>query len=263
VKVIVCENAAAVGRVSADLVAADIKAKEGKYVLGLATGSTPLPLYGELIARHRAGELCFANVTSFNLDEYYPIAPNHDQSYYYFMWLNLFAHINICLRRTNVLNGLATDPKAECKAYEKRIKAEGGIDLQVLGIGGNGHIAFNEPGSGPKSRTRVVKLDEKTRKDNSRFFNNKIEDVPTHALSMGIGTIFEARKNILLATGEYKGEAIISSVLEPPTPKVPASLLQDHPDVAFLIDTDCAKAFLAKTNDGKKLPKGVTLEIVQ
>lgn len=262
-KVIVCQNAAAVGREAAEIVAADMKSKCGKYVLGLATGSTPLPLYGELIARHRAGELDFSNVTTFNLDEYYPIAPNHEQSYYYFMWINLFAHINVDLSRTNVLNGLAADPKAECKSFEKRIKAEGGIDLQVLGIGGNGHIAFNEPGSGPKSRTRMVKLDKRTRKDNARFFGNKIEEVPTHAVSMGIGTIYEARKNILLATGEYKGEAIVQSILEPENTKVPASLLQTHADVTFIIDSDCAAPLLAKTSDGKKAPKGITVSIVE
>lgn len=234
-KVIVCDNAAAVGREAAGLIAADIREKSGEYVLGLATGSTPVPTYGELIARHRADELSFGSVTSFNLDEYYPIAPNHDQSYYYFMWINLFAHVDLDLKKTNLLNGLAPDPDAECAAYEEKIKAAGGIDLQVLGIGSNGHIAFNEPGSEKESRTRKVQLDEQTIKDNSRFFDS-IDDVPKEALSMGIGTILESRKIILLATGSGKADAVAKAVLGPETSEVPSSFLQSHADTTFIVD---------------------------
>ena len=175
-------------------------------VLGLATGSTPLPLYAELAKACKEG-LDFSRVRSFNLDEYYGLAPEHPQSYHYFMKENLFSKINIDLKNTRVPDGLAKDVPAFCKAYEEEMKAAGGVDIQVLGIGSDGHIGFNEPGSSPVSRTRLVSLTRQTIVDNTRFFANESE-VPRQAISMGIGTVMEARTCLLLAFGKNKAKAV-------------------------------------------------------
>ena len=206
-EIIVCKTKEEASRKAAALVAALVK-KNPKAVLGLATGSTPIPLYKELIALNKAKKISFKQVRSWNLDEYWGLPPTHDQSYRYFMDTNLFDHVDIAKKSTHVLNGLAKDAAKECAAYEKAIKAAGGIDLQVLGIGSDGHIAFNEPGSSLASRTRLVSLTPQTVKDNSRFFK-KAADVPRYALSMGVGSIMEAKRVVLGLHhgGEARGAA--------------------------------------------------------
>jgi len=225
-------------RHAARMIAQRIKAKPN-LVLGLATGSTPVGTYQELIRLHKEEGLDFSQVGSFNLDEYLGLPGDHDQSYRHFMNTNLFDHINIDKANTRVPDGTAADPAASCRQYEEDIRAAGGIDFQVLGIGGNGHIAFNEPGSSRDSRTRVVDLDEGTIKDNSRFFDS-IDDVPKQAISMGMATIMETKEVILLANKANKADAILKSVEGPETEAVPASLLQKHPKVTFLVEKEAA-----------------------
>ncbi len=214
------------------------RAAEGKSaVLGLATGSTPVRLYRELIRRHREEGLSFANVISFNLDEYYGLSGDHPESYRRFMQDQLFDHVDILAENTHVPDGLAQrdDVLASCQAYEEAIREAGGIDIQILGIGRTGHIGFNEPGSGPQSRTRLVTLDSLTRRDAARDFLGE-ENVPRHAITMGVGTILEARKVFLLAWGEAKAKVIAESVEGTPTESIPASLLQAHEDCVFCVD---------------------------
>lgn len=225
-------------RHAARMIAERIKAKPN-LVLGLATGSTPVGTYQELIRLHKEEGLDFSQVRSFNLDEYLGIAGDHDQSYRYFMNTNLFDHINIDKANTRVPDGTAADPAASCRQYEEDIKAGGGIDFQVLGVGGNGHVAFNEPGSSRDSRTRVVDLDEGTIKANSRFFDS-IDDVPKQAISMGMATIMETKEVILLANKAGKADAIVKTIEGPVTEEVPASLLQEHSNVTFLVEKEAA-----------------------
>lgn len=215
-------------------------------VLGLATGSTPLQIYAELIARHEAGELDFSAVTTFNLDEYVGLGPTDPNSYRYFMQENLFNKINVPPENTNVPDGRALDFESYCLQYEKRIKDFGGIDLQLLGIGRDGHIAFNEPGSSLGSRTRLKTLTSETIRDNSRFFGS-IENVPRLAITMGVGTILETRKCLLVAFGENKAHAIAQAVEGPVTAQVTASALQLHPDVTVVIDEDASRHLKRKS----------------
>lgn len=237
-EVVVKENVEEMSKLAARIIAEVVKSKANP-VLGLATGSTPVKTYKELIKMYKEGQLDFSKVRSFNLDEYVGLDEKHDQSYHYFMWDNLFKDINIKKENTNVPNGIAKDIPKACAAYEKKIKNWGGIDIQVLGIGGNGHIAFNEPGSGAMSRTRMIALDERTINDNARFFAKK-EDVPRFAVTMGIGTILEAKRIILLANGKNKAEAIAKSVEGPVTAMVPASFLQLHGDTIIVVDKEAA-----------------------
>lgn len=208
-------------------------------VLGLATGATPLKLYGELIRLHREEGLDFSRVTTFNLDEYVGLAPDHPGSYARYMNENLFDAININPQNAHIPNGVASDIPAHCQAYEKAIHEAGGIDLQVLGIGTDGHIGFNEPASSPVSRTRMTTLHDQTRKDNAEYFDS-LGDVPTHAVTMGIGTILESRSCLLLAFGERKAPAVASAVEGPIVASIPASALQSHPDTRLLLDEDSA-----------------------
>lgn len=237
-KVIVCKDSDEMSRVAASIFADRIR-KNPKIVLGLATGGTPVKMYKELIRMHKEEGLDFSKVVTYNLDEYLGITGDHDQSYRYFMNTNLFDHININKANTHVLNGKAKDAAAECKSYEEQIKSAGGIDIQLLGIGGNGHIAFNEPGSPKDSRTRIVNLTQKTIEDNARFFASA-NDVPKQALSMGNGTIMEAREIVLIADKSSKADAIAKSVEGPLTEQVPASLLQAHKKTTFVVDKDAA-----------------------
>jgi len=237
-EVIILPDEEAVGKEAARRIAALIRRKPN-CVLGLATGSTPIPCYRELIRMHKEEGLDFSRVTTFNLDEYYPIDPRHPQSYRSFMDEHLFNHININKSRTFVPYGLAPDPYEHCLWYEEQIKEAGGIDLQLLGIGHNGHIAFNEPGSSLASRTRVKTLTYETIQANARFFERP-EDVPKYAITMGIGTILEAREIILLATGEGKAEAVARAIEGPVTTMCPASALQLHPHVTFILDEAAA-----------------------
>jgi glucosamine-6-phosphate deaminase len=240
VKVVVCADPAEVARKAAAVFAELIRSKPSA-VIGLATGSTPEQTYSELARLHKHEGLSFAKVSSFNLDEYWGLDGDHDQSYRYFMNQNLFRHVDIRPWNTFVLNGKAQNPYLECQAYETKIVSMGGVDLWLLGIGGNGHIAFDEPGSPVDSRTRLVGLTQSTIEANSdgRFFKDPAE-VPRCALSAGIGTIREARKIVLLATGSKKAPAIAAAAEGPFTPDCPASLLQDHPDCTFIVDREAA-----------------------
>ena len=214
-------------------------------VLGLATGSTPVGCYRELVRTHKEKGLDFSKVVTFNLDEYIGLSPTHPQSCRYFMDEKLFNHVNIKIENTHIPNGLSDDLQGACKEFEEAIKRSGGIDLQLLSIGANGHIAFNEPGSPFNSRTRVVSLSERTRKDNARFFKS-IDEVPRQAISVGIGTIMEARKIVLLASGTEKADAVAKSVDGPITTGVPASILQKHPDCTFILDEAAASKLTHK-----------------
>jgi glucosamine-6-phosphate deaminase len=238
-RVIVESDLAAVARRAANFVAALVRRKP-TCVLGLATGATPLGMYAELIRMHREEGLDFSRTVTFNLDEYVGLGPNHPQSYRYFMQKNLFEHINIDLRNTHVPDGRALDFEAHCQQYEKLIKEEGGIDLQVLGIGSDGHIAFNEPGSSLGSRTRLKTLTEETARDNARFFPS-FEQVPRLAVTMGVGTILESRQCLLLAAGESKARAIRDTIEGPVTAQVTASALQLHRDVIAVLDSEAAR----------------------
>lgn len=204
-------------------------------VLGLATGSTPLLLYRALIDM----KLDWRRVTTFNLDEYIGLPQDHPQSYHSFMWENLFRHINIPGENVNIPDGNAKDVPGFCAAYEQRIRDAGGIDLQILGIGTDGHIGFNEPTSSLASRTRIKTLTPQTRKDNARFFASEAE-VPGHVITMGIGTIMEARQNLMLAFGANKAQAIAAAVEGPITTINPASILQMHPDAKVCLDAEAA-----------------------
>ena len=208
-------------------------------VLGLATGSSPVETYKNLAAFYREGIVGFQQVTAFNLDEYYGVAPDNPCSYRWFMEENLFKHINILPENTHIPNGLAKDVANECLEYEEKIHRAGGIDLQLLGIGGNGHIGFNEPGAHFESLTHLVDLDQETIDANARFFDSP-DQVPRQALSMGIKSIMAARKIILLASGKAKAKAVYEMVQGPISPEHPASVLQLHPQVVVIVDKEAA-----------------------
>lgn len=208
-------------------------------ILGLATGSSPVPAYAELIRRHREEGLSFAGVRAFLLDEYVGLPPGHEQSYHRFIRENFTSHVDIEDDSVLSPDGAADDPAAEAAAYDRRIVEAGGVDLQILGIGSNGHIAFNEPGSSLASRTRIVGLTRRTVADNARFFDNA-EDVPVRALSQGLGTIREARRIVLTATGEGKAEAVAQLAEGAISARWPATSLQLHPDVTVVVDEAAA-----------------------
>ncbi|MGA0333589.1 MAG: glucosamine-6-phosphate deaminase [Kiritimatiellia bacterium] len=211
-----------------------------RAVLGLATGSTPLMLYRELIRMHREEGLDFSGITTFNLDEYIGLPREHEQSYYSFMWENLFSHINILPENVHIPDGMTPDVPAACAAYEAAIVNAGGIDLQVLGIGSDGHVGFNEPTSSFASRTRIKTLTPQTLKDNARFFEGDESKVPHHCITMGIGTIMDADCVLMLAFGEKKAAAVAAMVEGPVASVVPASILQHHPRAKVFIDETAA-----------------------
>jgi glucosamine-6-phosphate deaminase len=217
----------------ADVFVDVIKSKTNP-ILGLATGSTPIGVYDELIKRNKEGKVSFKNVTSFNLDEYVGLDGNHDQSYRYFMNTHLFNHVDIDKNKTFVPLGIG-DIKDNAKKYDLMIDAAGGIDLQILGIGSDGHIAFNEPGTPFNSLTHVAELAQSTIEDNSRFFNS-IEEVPTKAVTMGLASIMKAKKIVLIATGENKADAIQGLLQGLVTEQLPCSVLRHHPDVTIYVD---------------------------
>lgn len=210
-------------------------------VLGLATGGTPLPLYAELVRRHRERGLSFAGVSTFNLDEYRGLPRSHPESYWAFMHRHLFDHIDLDPAHIHLPDGMVAEAALgdHCRQYEQAIKEAGGIDLQLLGIGRTGHIGFNEPGSPRDSRTRLVHLDVRTRLDNSAGFGS-LDAVPTHAITMGCGTILEARRLRLMAWGAGKAEIVRQAVAGPVSDLVSASFLQQHPDACFLLDHGAA-----------------------
>jgi glucosamine-6-phosphate deaminase len=237
-EVVVKEDYEGMSRLSAKIIAQVVREKP-RAVLGLATGSTPVGTYKELIRLHKEEGLDFSQVVTFNLDEYIGLPPEHDQSYYYFMHENLFNHINIPPGNIHLPPGTDEDLVAACARYEQKIVDAGGIDIQLLGIGANGHIAFNEPGSSLGSRTRVKTLDEGTIKDNARFFES-IEDVPRYAVTMGIGTIMDSRRLLLLANKANKSHAISITVEGPVTALVPATIVQLHPRATIIVDKAAA-----------------------
>lgn len=238
-KIIIAENYEKMSRAAADLIAAQILVKPD-CVLGLATGSTPIGAYENLVKRYENGELDFSAVTSVNLDEYCGLDETNDQSYRYFMNDHLFNHVNISKEKTFVPNGMAEDYEAEGKRYDALIDSLGGIDLQLLGIGHNGHIGFNEPADHFPVGTHPVALNEKTIQANARFFAT-IDDVPKSAITMGIRAIMQAKKVLLIAGGADKAEILKKALLGPVTPEVPASILQLHGDLTVIAACDFLK----------------------
>lgn len=228
---------------AAQLIAEQITKKRNS-VLGLATGSTPEGMYKELINLNQEGKVDFSEVITFNLDEYYGLSPEHPKSYCFFMWNKFFKHVNIKKENIHLLNGITENVNKECKQYEDLIKKSGRIDLQVLGIGDNGHIGFNEPDISLNTQTHLVNLTTKTIKANSRFFNN-VQEMPKQAITMGIGTIMRARKIILLANGKRKARVIERTINSPIITKVPASVLQLHNDVTIIADQEAASKFIS------------------
>ncbi len=234
----VYKNAQEVGKAAAMIVASEILKKED-CVLGLATGSTPIPTYQEMARMNREGLIDFSKVRSYNLDEYIGLAPDHICSYRRFMNEQLFDHINIDKANTHVPCGIGEDHEADARAYDEAVEAAGGIDLQILGIGHDGHIGFNEPGDEFVSATNIVTLTDMTIDANTRFFEKR-DDVPRQAITLGNRNIMAAKRIILLATGKDKAPAIAAAIKGNITPKMPASLLQVHPNVQFLLDEDAA-----------------------
>jgi glucosamine-6-phosphate deaminase len=234
VEVIITKTAEEMAALAADMIQRQLLSKPNS-VLGLATGSTPVGTYKELIRRHKERGLDFSQVVTFNLDEYLGLPPSHPQSYRYFMDQNLFKHINIPPGNIHVPYGHADSVLDFCAWYEDQIQKAGGIDIQILGIGGDGHIAFNEPGSSLGSRTRLKTLTEETISDNARFFKD-MDEVPRFAITMGVGTILEARKILLLANGPKKADIIAQAIEGPITSQVSASALQLHRDAVVIVD---------------------------
>lgn len=237
-RIVYVKNYEDMSKKAANIVASQLTLKPNS-VLGLATGSTSIGMYNQLVKAYNKGLISFKEAVTFNLDEYFGLKRENNQSYYYYMYENFFKHTDIDMKHINIPNGIAKDIHKECLEYERRIRKNGGIDLQVLGIGRNGHIGFNEPDIKFEALTHMVKLDEETIRDNSRFFHS-IEDVPTKAISMGIKTIMHARKIILLACGKEKADAIHEAIFGKITPELPASVLQLHPDVIFILDKEAA-----------------------
>ena len=238
-KLIVVNNYEELSKVAAKEFSKIIKEKEN-VVLGLATGGSPVGMYKELIKMYEKKELNFSKITTVNLDEYIGLNPEHNQSYRYFMNNNLFNHINIDKSNTFVPNGLAEDLEAQCKEYDQKISELGGIDIQLLGVGNNGHIAFNEPNNELSSGTHIISLTDNTIEANARFFDN-IDDVPRKAITMGVGGIMKAKKIILIASGESKAEAIKGIFSGKITTANPATMLQMHRDVTIIVDEAAAK----------------------
>jgi len=235
-RIILCDTYEEISKHAAKLVAGQVYLKPD-CILGLATGSTPVGTYEELARLYKAGEIDFKDVKTFNLDEYYPLSAENEQSYHYFMNENLFSKINVAPENIHILDGEAKDPEAECEAFDALIDEMGGIDLQILGIGRNGHIGFNEPDESLVTGTHVTGLTESTILANARFFDS-IDDVPTKALTMGIATILKAKKILLLANGKEKREAVRALLTADINTSVPATMLKVHPDVVLICDRE-------------------------
>ena len=221
-------------RVAANIISAQVILKP-ESILGLATGSSPIGVYDQLVEWYKKGDLDFSRVTTVNLDEYKGLPKENEQSYDYFMHKHFFDKVNIDVNNTNLPNGLAEDPEEECRRYDALIESLGGVDLQLLGMGHNGHIGFNEPGDFFDKGTHCVDLKESTIEANKRFFESA-DDVPRQAYSMGIGTILKSKKLLVVVSGEGKAEALKNSICGPVTPQVPGSILQFHPDVTIVAD---------------------------
>lgn len=235
-KIIVCENYEEMSRQAAKIVSSQLIVKPNS-ILGLATGSTPIGLYQNLIQMNQKGEIDFSEVKTFNLDEYYPIKKSNDQSYDYFMNEQLFSKVNIDKKNIDIPNGEADDPVAECERYENELSKIGGVDLQVLGIGQNGHIAFNEPDENLVAVTHLTDLTQNTIEANARFFESA-DDVPKKALTMGMGSILKAKKIIILANGANKAKAVSELLNDNINTSNPATMLKVHKDVTLICDKD-------------------------
>ena len=235
-KIIRTKDYADMSRKAANIISAQVIMKPD-CVLGLATGGTPVGTYEKLVERYNEGDLDFSEVTSVNLDEYRGLPKEHPESYWSFMHRNLFDHVNIDPAHINLPDGTNMDAEAECKRYDEVIRSVGGVDLQLLGIGPNGHIGFNEPGAAFEKETHCVDLTESTIKANARFFES-MDEVPKQAYTMGIKSIMAAKKILLVATGSAKADALYKSLYGPITPNVPASILQLHQDVTVVADED-------------------------
>lgn len=226
----------------------DFKPNESKYfVLGLPTGGTPLGMYKKLIEYHKANKVSFKYVKTFNMDEYVGLPRDHPESYHWYMWNNFFKHIDIQPENAHILNGNAKDLEKECEDYEAKIKAAGGVDLFVGGIGPDGHIAFNEPGSSLVSRTRVKTLAQDTLEANARFFNNDISKVPKQSLTVGVGTVMDAREVMILITGAHKAFALYKAIEEGVNHMWTVSAFQQHPKTLFICDEDATLELRVKT----------------
>ncbi|MBN2795047.1 MAG: glucosamine-6-phosphate deaminase [Clostridia bacterium] len=237
-ELIIVKDYAALSQRAANLIQAQLTWNP-QSVLGLATGSTPVGMYDALVKMYQDKAIDFSQVTTFNLDEYLGLGQDNPQSYYAFMHEHLFKHINVNKEKIHIPNGLSEDIQSECLAYEKSIQLHGGIDLQVLGIGHNGHIGFNEPNVEFEAKTHVVSLDQETIEANKRFFDS-IEDVPKKAISMGIKTIMKSKRIVLLASGEGKADIIAKLVKDEISPNVPASVLHLHENVVIIVDEAAA-----------------------
>ncbi len=237
-EIIIQTDGQAASRIAARIISRVVRERP-RPVLGLATGNTPLLVYKELVRRHREEGLSFAGATTFNLDEYVGLASDHPASFHAFMARNLFDHIDVPRERIHVPDGMAGDIPAFCRGYEEDIRASGGIDIQVLGIGTDGHIGFNEPSSSLASRTRIKTLTSQTRRDNAASFGGE-ENVPYHCITMGVGTIMDSRTCLLLAFGKKKAGAVAAACEGPVTAMVPASALQMHPRAVVILDREAA-----------------------
>ncbi|MBQ4325158.1 MAG: glucosamine-6-phosphate deaminase [Clostridia bacterium] len=234
--ILICDSYGHLSEKAAEMIARQVNTKPD-CVLGLATGSTPIGTYAALTKLYEAGKVDFSRVTSYNLDEYYPMSPENPQSYRYFMEEQLFRHINIRPEATHVPDGATDNPSATCADYDRQIEAAGGIDLQLLGIGQNGHIGFNEPGATLHASTHLTPLTEDTIAANARFFSSP-EEVPTHAISMGMGSILRARSILLLISGKNKHAALSQLLSDKVDPLCPATFLKLHPCVTVLCDRE-------------------------
>jgi len=221
--------------------------REKPFVLGLPTGSSPLGIYREFIKMHNEGKLSFKNVRTFNMDEYVGLPPDHPQSYHHFMMENLFNHIDIDQKNIHILNGIAKDPHEECKLYEQAIAAEGGIELFLGGMGGDGHVAFNEPGSSLASRTRLKTLTKGTKTANARFFGGDPEKVPDTALTVGVGTVMDAREVVIIVTGGSKARALSAVVEEGINHMWTLSCLQMHQNAIIVCDEEATEELKTET----------------
>ena len=236
IKIYGFETTKEAGYAAAEVVASAINGSDAP-ALGLATGSSPLELYGALVEMYKKGEISFKNVKTINLDEYVGLTPDHDQSYAYFMYKNLFSLVDIDLKNTNLPSGTAKDPVSECERYDQLVESFGGVDVQVIGIGNNGHIAFNEPSDRFTYGTSLVTLADSTIDANARFFATR-DEVPTKAFSMGIGGIMSAKKILLVVNGKGKAEILERALFGDVTPAVPASILRFAKDVVVFADLD-------------------------
>ncbi|MCR5054660.1 MAG: glucosamine-6-phosphate deaminase [Lachnospiraceae bacterium] len=237
-KVIKAKDYEDLSRKAANIISAQVIIKPDS-VLGLATGSTPLGIYRQLIEWYKKGDIDFSDVTTINLDEYRGLSPGNDQSYHYFMQENFFRYVNVPKDRIHIPDGEDPDSDRACRDYDVIIKKAGGIDLQLLGIGRDGHIGFNEPGAAFGLETHCVDLAESTMAANARFFGDK-DKVPRQAYTMGIKSIMQAKKVLMVASGREKAEIIRDAILGPVTPQVPASILQMHPDFTLVIEREAA-----------------------